>query len=223
MGICVDAVLKKAKIINFPRFQTYNDKANEGWRLLPVTDDFYEGLPNNSHHYTTEYHRKYVLPLLEEMFHFGYDENHFILSKNMICKNDMVFDLSYQAPKEDMKFHVTCFNNGIEYDCGHDGLLRNNQTKKSTWFTPYHALYCFPHMCSTVENLSNNNGRSLLILGDSQIIPSVATLCCYYRVLTYLDNRDKIPIIDKLSPEYDDVLIEINGNTGMSHYVGYFV
>ena len=55
----------------------------------------YTGWHLNNNHYTTQYHRKYVLPLLGELLDFNYNENDFILSPKYCDK----FDISMLIPK----------------------------------------------------------------------------------------------------------------------------
>jgi hypothetical protein len=119
--------------------------------------------------------------------------------------------MTYQFPKIDKKFTVKCFDNNIEYTSAFDGLLKNKNTEGITWSTPYHDLFCLPHLSSIIRNESKNNGRSILILGDSQMIPSLAIIAYYYKTMTYIDNRRKINIASKLEDDYDDVLISIYG------------
>jgi hypothetical protein len=190
----------------------------------------YIGLKNNYHHYTTDYHRKYVLPLLNDIYKFGYNENDFVIKKNIIKDINEItnkqdsYDLSYLLPKKDKIFKVSSLEFDIDYISDFSGLMCNKNTKKLLSFTKYHELYCLPHSCSIVENLSKSNGKTLLILGDSQMIPSLPILCWYYKKVIYLDNRttDKFYYESHLKNlKADDYLVEMF-NSGLDYYYSNF-
>ncbi len=215
--ITKESVLENAKFMAFPilnnntgefSYSSSAENAEQGWTLLPKVKMVYRGYDRNSHHYTTEYHRKYVLPSMEKMFGFGYKESDFTIKEHLLDKNNMVFDLSYQVPVHDKKFTVRSIQYGLNYGCWFHGLRKNENTKHLTWFTEYHDLYCLPHTSSIVDNLGENNGKSLLVLGDSQLIPSVPIVCYYYKTVVYIDNRDKVPILGALDDRYDDILVQ---------------
>ena len=215
MSISLKELQENAKYLAFPSYNKVNDTScyfcdeRHEWVKLPPTGGVYKGWKGNEHHYTTEYHRQYVLPTLESMFHFGYKESDFTVRKNVLLVGNNTFDLSYQVPKENKLFKVDSLDYGLTYFSGFPGLLKNSRTRDLTWFTEYHNLFCLPHSSSIVTNLKKNNGRSLLILGDSQLIPSLPVLCQYYESVTYVDNRRKINVAKMLKPDYDDILIEI--------------
>ena len=228
MSIGIDDVVRKAKYVNFPRvidgqvfYSPEYDAGSSSWTLLPADVDnmLYLGYERNEHHFTTSYHRRVVLPTLESLFSFGYNPLDFRLVGNFVESGGKVHDLSFQYPIRDKRFHVVSLDHDIEFTYWYKCLMRNRRTRSITWFTEYHWLYCLPHLCSTVENLDGGNGRSILILGDSQIIPSIPVLCYYYSRLTYCDNRSKADISGKLLDSYDDVMIEINGK---SHPISYY-
>lgn len=198
---------------------------------LPIVENMnYYGLKNNHHHFTTEYHRNHVLPKLNFIFDFGFNIDDFIIKNHIINTiNDLTkkydnFDLSYLIPKKNKFFKVISLEFDFEYECDFQGLLCNEKTKDKTWFSEYHELYCLPHTCSIVENLSSSNERTLLILGDSQMIPSLSVLCYYYKKVIYLDNRttDKFYYESHLKNlQVDDILIEMF-NGGLNYYLSHF-
>ena len=212
-----ESILQNAKFLAFPILNNatgefrYNDSVAEAkydWVCLPPEKMVYRGYDRNAHHFTTEYHRKFVLPTLENMLHFGYSESDFRIRENPLHKNGEVFDLSFLQPLRDKKFSVKSLQYDLEYECWFKGLRKNENTRSVTWFTEYHDLYCLPHSSSIVKNTGKTNGRSLLILGDSQLIPSISVLCYYYKEVAYIDNRDKVNILSSLNDRYDDVLIQ---------------
>ena len=85
---------------------------------------------------------------------------------------------------------------------------------------------------STVGNIINCSYKlmnqikpdALLILGDSQMIPSLPVLCWYYKKVIYLDNRttDKFYYESHLKNlKADDYLVEMF-NGGLDYYYSHF-
>lgn len=198
--------LEYAKYIQFPLSDgTYIDYGVEGIVMLP-SGERYTGWEKNEHHYTTAYHRQFVLPTLEELFHFGYDPDDFIIPPRYY-KN---FDISIQVPKKALFFVCNELGDENNPTLTYDEITSQIEEKRG--ITPFHKLYRYSHGCSRVIN-ANGNGRKLLISGDSQMIPSVPILCCYYSEVVYLDNRNKRPVSWYWSDtEFDDVLVELNCN-----------
>jgi len=221
-----DDILKQARFIAFPVLDNntgefrYSTDQEHNWVQLPKEPLVYRGYDRNSHHYTVEYHKKYVIPELNKLLKFGFDINDFNVHKNILHKNNMDFDLSYLDPIKNKKFEVTSLEYNLNYNCDFSGLRKNEHTKNTTWFTEYHDLYCLPHSSSIVKNLSESNGKSILILGDSQLIPSLSILCYYYKKLTYVDNRNKVHLINRLDDYYDDILIQIY-SMGLGYYINF--
>lgn len=171
-------LLKRAKYIQF---------ANKGKYLNIVKDchnlpngQKYIGDKNNSHHFTTKFHRMYVLPLLERMFNFGYTRDDFDIVENVVGEHDF----SYLKPKQEIRYNVTCFTNGeTKSNVSYDELMTTENK------TPYHNLYVYSHKCSMIENLTTDSNRVLFISGDSQMIPSILPLSVYFKKIYYFDNR----------------------------------
>ena len=90
MSISLKELQENAKYLAFPSYNKVNDTScyfcdeRHEWVKLPPTGGVYKGWKGNEHHYTTEYHRQYVLPAIESMFHFGYKESDFTVRKNVI-------------------------------------------------------------------------------------------------------------------------------------------
>ena len=203
--------LDKAKTIEFPS-RRKNDGAwsyaNDEKRTvvrLPSTGEVYDRWsPLNAHHYTTSYHWKYVIPAIDGIFKAGFVRNDFRVERiSAKTDNGDEFDLSSLVPVGDKKFRAKNILTGEEDDGGF-GILRCSGRCSS----PYHGLFRFPHSCSVVDNLSGGNGRSLLVLGDSQMIPSISVLCCLYKRVFYVDNRSRSNVVDRIGTEFDDILIE---------------
>lgn len=213
-------ILNKAKFIQFPAenkfYNTYNlDNINK----LPIVNYnvLYDLMPTNKHHYTTYYHINYVIPKLNELFKFGFNINDF----DLIDYKTKYGDLSYLKPKENFKFNVICFTDNTNEILEYEDLKPINDKNIS-----YRDLYRFPHKCSRIINLNINNDKKIFISGDSQMIPDIPILSCYYKEVWYFDNRtgksedwlsidkDKtVKFADKYKNiNFDDVLIELYTN-----------
>ena len=212
--------LDKAKTIEFPfkrkedgAWLYFNDEKSTTARL-PITREVYDKWGTlNAHHYTTAYHWKYVIPAIDGIFKAGFDKGDFRLA-SISAKNlrGDEFDMSSLVPLDGKRFKTKNFLTGEEDEGGFEILRCTGKCS-----SPYHSLFRFPHSCSVVENLSSSNGKSLLVLGDSQMIPSISVLCCLYRKVFYIDNRSKSNVVRKTGTEFDDILME-SWNHGYDYY-----
>lgn len=203
-----EEILSIAKSIEFPQDgKRYHHKVD---KPLPETDAMlYKGWSLNDHHFTTEYHRRFVLPTLEELFHFGYKEEDFKLVEKMYEK----FDISYLIPILDKKFTAECYTCGEKSDILDFGGLFGWGNKKAG-ITDYHRLYKYGHECSRVINLSDNSGRIIFVSGDSQMIPSIPVLCYYFKEVWYFDNRYARSFADNFKDvNFSDCLIAYHDRT----------
>lgn len=216
-------ILDKAIYVQFPfrknTFKEYPEINEHQVHRFSTNETRYDGMKKNEHHFTTAYHYKYVTPKLLELLGYTFNENDFTLKKNIINENGVKYDLSYLMPKKDYKFSVTSFNHDITYNCSFDGLMFNNQVKGFTWITPYHKLYALPHECSRVKNKTLRNGRKLLISGDSQMIPEIPILACYFEEVWYFDNREDLSFKDILEKQnFTDVIFALYAGGGFDRY-----
>ena len=207
-----DEILVLSKSIEFPKDgRTYSHKADKP--LPETTTMLYKGWSLNDHHFTTEYHRKHVLPTIEELLHFGYNEGDF----NLVEKKSDQFDISYLYPCRNKHFQGKCFTGNIEFGPENfDGLFGWDNNKSG--ITDYHRLFRYGHECSRIINLSDNNGRILFVSGDSQMIPSIPVLCYYFKEVWYFDNRYARSFADNFKDiNFTDCLIAYHERTD-----GYF-
>lgn len=188
-----EELVSKAKYIQFPYTNSVYMKIYNKRQVnrLPIAEDYnplYSDSVNDKHHYTTRYHYEHVLPLLNSIYKFGYKSSDFELVK--LIKKDG--DYSYMVPKRKFVFKLYQFDlkmreiydNQDFYGLMNESLL-SDDTKHRYW-----GLYRFAHHCSRIVNKSlPENGRKLFISGDSQIIPSIPILACYFREVWYFDNR----------------------------------
>lgn len=175
----------------------------------------YDGWKDNAHHFTTKYHRECLFPALQETLNFEMDRSKY----NLIERHSGKFDLSYLAPNGEMNFRAYCINDGSTSDnLNYDDLTTNPYYGSD--LTDYHRLFRFGHKNAMIENLSKNNGRTLLISCDSQMIPSTPLLCSIFKKVWHIDNRyakDNIWSHIK-DEEFTDVLIELCW-TDLNHYL----
>lgn len=141
----------------------------------------YEGLEKNGHHYTTWYHRTYVMPLLASVLNFEYDRKDFRLVK-YVKKG---FDFSYLKPKKEYRYQVTHFPTNETNEYSYEDLCSESVEAN----TIYHTLYKFNHSVSRIVNLDSKSDRILFISGDSQMVPSIMPLTHYFKEVWYFDNR----------------------------------
>ena len=205
-----EQLLEKAIYIQYPlTYNVYKEYNIKNIHKLPLhkVGEMYDKWKYNSNHFTTEYHRNYSLPLLNKLLNFGYNKDDFTL-KN---KTSNGFDISMLCPKAQYEYEIYELNNGQFFDnINYNDLL----TKSKANFinaTDYHKLYIYPHKCSKITNKTINNGRLLYISGDSQMIPDLPILSCYFKEIWYMDNRDNLTFNNKYKDiVFTDVLIELN-------------
>lgn len=197
----INEILNNAKYIQFPlvneKYKEY--QVNDIYRLpcVKTYNPLYSLSTTDKHHYTLQYHRDFVLPIMENLLHFGYCENDFNIIK---CYNDNC-DLSYFVPKKEMNFDVHWLLGNKNYlnIPFENGLIFNEKEGNGEKYYRNMIIGC--HTSLKIVNNSIDSDKKLLISGDSQIIPDIAILACYYKEVWYLDNR---------SGKVDDLTMDIN-------------
>ena len=189
-----EEIVSKAKYIQFPYMnKVYKDlyDSREVVRIPLASgyDPLYSMSVNDKHHYTTKYHMENVLPLLESMYCFEYSPSDFNIVKHIVKEGEY----SYMSPKKNMKFDSYLYDQKCGTDIQHDisfDDLHGPQLNGSVEARRYWGLYKYAHRCSRIINKSlPQTGRRLFISGDSQIIPDIPVLACYFREVWYFDNR----------------------------------
>lgn len=210
MTMTSDELINKAQVIQFPTstkaYRTYHFDGKEIHRIPLAEDSMYVGYNLNHNHFLPEYHRKYVLPLLSELLELDYKESDFILTDR---KSKEGFDLSYLKPRRNYRFLLHGLEKNEKKDnIGFDGLMESDSS-----LTEYHKQYAYPHECSIVRNHTIANNRKLFISGDSQMIPDIPWLACFFKEVWYFDNRGNNSFKGLFEPvSFSDVLIELNAN-----------
>ena len=216
-------IINKAIYIQFPKsskeYKQYRE-AKDVHKLPLPGNMMYSTWKLNDNHFTTEYHRKYVLPLLNDLLHMKYNESDFHLVERHYENND----ISMLYPNKECSFDIYSFehdetSNNVTYD-----TLINSCNINNWRITSYHKLYKYPHECShIINNYLLYNDRKLLISGDSQMIPVVSVLACYFKELMYLDNRSNKSFkkrIEEFNPT--DVIIELNNDPWNKYHINNF-
>lgn len=205
--------------------------------ILPKVGDeyIYRNSSLNEHHYTTEFHRQYVIPALKILLGIPYNDNDFYLIED---KRDDG-DFSFLMPKVKQYYKIksiigkknddnkTCdlyvtekietSNNIISCD----SCVETNPYDVP--YTTYHKLFKYAHSCSVIENISNySNDKTLLISCDSQMIPTIPILTMYYKKVITMDNRLPISMWDLLkidNEKIDDVLLGLWENNSLNKFI----
>lgn len=159
--------------------------------------EFYNGYKLNDHHITTESFYNVVIPFINLFIHdFKYNINDFNKIQHIIMYNNKAFDISYFVPKNN-SFLFTMNKNGIqlfenkpfEYLHYFSGNFDEELTSEAT---EYHKCFRGYHSCCDIINETIDNDKTILITGDSMTIPLIPLLCCYFKEVVYMDNRDFI-------------------------------
>lgn len=203
-----EEILAIAKYIQYPftktLYYTYDINVDIHKLPLPADNQMYDNWEMNHNHFTTEYHRQYTIPLLCELLNLNYNENDFIIDERKSKNN---FDISLLKSKQDYVYEIY----GYTRDEHFDNLTFQDITHSNICTTEYHGLYKYPHECSRLINKTINNNRKLFISGDSQMIPDISFLSCFFKEIFYFDNRNGL----NLSHTWKDItftnaLIELN-------------
>lgn len=204
-----EELLKKAVYIQYAlkngEFKKYD--IEKEIHKIPFSDksQLYNEWVNNEHHFTTKYHREVSLPILGKLLDFKFNINDFNLIKRKYDK----FDISMLKPKKKYRYDVICFNNGKKLNnVSFDALIKN--TGIGNIHTEYHKLYWCPHSSSRIINKNIDSKKILMISGDSQMIPIVSVLSCFFKEVWYIDNRQKISSSNNWkNVKFTNVLIEL--------------
>ena len=203
-------LIDKAIYIQFPySYSSYKDyKVDKEINRLPFAQRgmMYDGWAKNNNHYTPQYHREYTIPLLCKLLNINFNDNDFVIDN----RNSGKFDISLLKPKKEYKYEIFGFNRNEHFDnLSFDDITNNDSSKND--ITNYHRLYKYSHECSRLINKTINSDRILFISGDSQFIPIVSFLSCFFKEIWYMDNRDNLTLSDKWKDiPFTDVIIEMN-------------
>ena len=160
----------------------------DGFRLLDMRQfrfDFYKKNLPNLHHVALASYVRIVYPYLADILGFPYKRSDFDLFKyegdNMDC--------SFLWPKADMRWTVSINQETTAEHEGFECLTNLDGKYPGDAESAYHRIFCASHCCSRIINESLPEGESVIISGDSYMIPVAPILACYYHELVFLDNR----------------------------------
>lgn len=184
-----EEIISKAKYIQFPYAnETYREKYS-GFdvtrmplvpKSVPIDRVMYVNMGDNGHHYTLDYHFRYVIPTLEKILGFNFDTSLYKWKVQEASTGDM----SRWIPRKSPKFEVYEYISKSHFTTDFSGIQPVNGNDK------YRSLYKYPHACSRIINYSMpENGEKLMVVGDSQSIPDIPYLAMYFREVWYFDNR----------------------------------
>ena len=208
-----EELISAARFIQFPNskngYRNYSLPGSPAITRLPLTDRMYTTWPLNSNHFQTSYHIDTVLPVIAEVLDIPSPCDFFEIDER---KSENGFDISVLTPRKDVIFDMYGLSTDETFlDVGYDFLTHSHLTANG--LTEYHKLYRFPHLCSKIINKSTTSSRTLFISGDSQMIPDIATLACYFRELWYMDNRTNKSFSELYKDIcFTDVLVALNNN-----------
>ena len=174
---------------------------------------FYDGWSTNEHHITTKSYYKMILPFMSlYMDNFKFNIDDFDLVKYY---TDDGFDVSYLVLKNtDLKFTID--RNGVLLSEHGDFSSLINMEK--LWEEPpckdcktaYHYLFRGTHSCCKIINETIDTDKTILVTGNSMSVPIIPILCCYYKEVVYLDNRDGLSHSNYFEGKvFDDVIIQL--------------
>lgn len=137
----------------------------------------------NKHHWTSKYVWEKIIPILEKDYNFQINKNEY----KFIERKTLLGDFSYHLNTKN-KFTYVDIENNIKLT-GDASILRV-KSDEPMW-SDYHRLYRGAHRISYIINHSCNNGRVLLINGDSMTVPVIPIIANYFSKVICLDNRSK--------------------------------
>lgn len=201
--------LENVKYYIFPnngRYANFDKFPKEIIKFPIIEDSMYGTYPLNNHHFKPFYHIQYVLPILCESLNIPYDINDF----NIIENFDGDYDISYLEPKMEYIFDLHDMINDEKHENVDFSYLRKCDLNDSS-LTKYHRLFCYPHRCGHIVNKTINNDRILVISCDSQMIPIMPVLACYFKEIWHLDNRQNKEVIKHIDPSNITDVVLIGG------------
>lgn len=209
----VEEAKQIAKVLRFPPANHYSVPEEYTIIDLPNKENSnYLNFSLNGNHFIPEYHKEVVIPKLEELLDFKVDDS-FVWTIRKV--NNGNSDLGFYRPvnPNNYMFSAYCITTGEEKEGNFDILTTCVDTEPS--HTDYHRVYCYPHRCSRIINLTNDTDRRLLLCGDSQLLPEIALLACFFKEVWYLDKRYGNFSAKELfkNIEFTHVLFEVGGSS----------
>lgn len=180
-----------------------------------LCSEYYNGYPSNEHHLTTDFYYNVLLPFIKLYIEdFNFNINDFCKVNRITKINGRIYDMSYIEPK-DKSMLFTMSKNGVDLfenkpfsylhycDGNFDDELPDDVTE-------YHKIFRGFHSCCKITNNVISNNKTIFVTGDSMSIPLIPILCCYFKEVVYMDNRDGISHKEYYEGKvFDDVVIQL--------------
>lgn len=201
-----EEIIAKAKYIQFPdrnlEFKQYDGVTTT--KIEMCKDDFYNTWKLNEHHFSPMVHFKKTMPAIAKLLDFYFNEDDFSFKPDKFEN----FDLTMPYPKASFTYDVKSLS---AKDSQYQLMTYSKLTSTDgVAYTKYHDLYRYFHDSSIVINRNTSSRRTLLISGDSHMIPVVPMLTVYFKTLVYIDNRKNVSVFDKIKDiNFTDVLFEL--------------
>lgn len=170
----------------------------------------YRTWPANNHHFVVPWQQNNIVPAILRLFDIEFNFSDYDKCE-YFAKNEStgeLYDMSYMSPKIGQNFSITDIETG--YTIEQNSLFRAYDDYNC--IEPYansyyhHFLWC-THKCALIKNNILSNGKSIIISCDSQMVPVIPILACYFKEILHLDRRQDYDISKYLEKDYDYVLI----------------
>lgn len=159
--------------------------------------DFYTD-PLNCHHYTTKYWCS-KFDIIFKYMGISYDDNDFLVVSRQFNTGDFSFLIPKMSPYfrlsrtpykvKDGKL-IYWGNGDVKIGRYEDISFIPEDGKCET--SPYHSLFKGMHEPCMVENLGLENGKTVILSGNSHMIPIIPVLAYYCKKVICLDVRTPI-------------------------------
>jgi len=170
--------------------------------------DIYKTYFANNHHFNIMWQQSVVAPCIMGLFGMCFNMNDFCRTPYTLRTGDDLQDLSFLKPREEQSFSVTDIESGCVVE--KDSLFRDDSDDfcmETYAYTNYHRFLWCAHKCALIKNNRIRNGKSLIVSCDSQMIPVIPILACYFGEILHLDRRGWYDISGYLERDYDCVLV----------------
>lgn len=165
----------------------------------------------DNHHFNNEYHYNICLQKYSKLLNFNFNINDFYYKHH----NGLDISYDYLYPINDNKqFNIFFYDQNeikYEYNGNYNCLLNFDYKRKTEINGDYHLMYVACQNQSIINNYGENNDKTLLIIGDSQILPEIPIFAYYYKKVLYYDNRYKNNIMNDIlyNEQIDDCLVQM--------------
>lgn len=201
----------------------YINNTYDGYRLYDMRQFnflYYKRSIINLHHVILPCYIRIVYPYLSDILKFPYKRSDF----DLYPYNQEEMECSFLWPKKEMEWTVNINQQPMAEHEGFRCLTNIDKKYLGDTSSPYHRIFCSSHKCCRIINESLPNGKSILVSGDSYMIPVIPILACYYHEVVSMDNRQVDPISNASYYEgkvFDQVVIACSECSPLEKYTGW--